>query len=870
MSHVRLICILREPEGLMALALSEKGEDAGLLRLPLHTLSENEVPGRTALLGAWESLARARGATAETLTRVLQVLLTTEPGDGTPPPGLEHPWLEPPPAPHRRTAAHPRGYRGTLHQPPKRPQPEALDVRPHLLHRRTLGALLEPLRPHVTEAVRQLEEEGYSRERLERVAVALASPARADVALAYHHGLLDTRGAELPASFIRLGALLSRGPERGFSRLLALRGRLAIDTDPAVLTAAARLLLRWGPEQGLPWLEVAAQLGPETQVELLTELVKPGVTPFSADRYDLQFEAFATRRASWRWDYLRGLGAGLPSDYLLSGFRLLAAHGLDASLSMHLPSAAGPVPEECLDALFVHLLPETRGHWALPSLWSLCGELPGFAELLTSVPWMSLTPEAAYALVTLLSTLGWYSLEGRPERLRWWSMARRLLPALLEQLSRTPASHQRRCVEMMCRLVANGESPWEVSSYLVPTSLALAGRVCRPPFSGDNRLAYVLEALVKHPDPRVRERLLAAPERSFLRFDECCAREDLATLAGKGMEWLVEHDVGLVLDAFESCPETLARTARLLGTLWRHEALPLLAEFARHPLVREDPFQLPPEQLAVLLREHCVGGVESPLPRKARLALEEGRELPPGQWARALRVASTQRTRLRLQVLARRVLERLRGRMQADTKDERVRHALQMANLVHDNRRALRRLLARYFEGERDFIEHHPVSRAWFARHPRVERESWLKGVVLRREVPGLGEVTLSLEQDALEALRLGTHVGSCLGLNGICDYSAAAVVLDINKRVLYARDSRGRVVARQLLAISDDDKLVPFKVYPESCPQALQSVFLDYDLAFAETLGLPLSDGPEEPEVENVLSSCFWHDGAWELGAPG
>jgi len=221
-------------------------------------------------------------------------------------------------------------------------------------------------------------------------------------------------------------------------------------------------------------------------------------------------------------------------------------------------------------------------------------------------------------------------------------------------------------------------------------------------------------------------------------------------------------------------------------------------------------------------------------------------------------------------VLARKVLERLRGGMPADTEDARVRHALQMASLVHHNRRALRRLLARYFSGERDFIEQHPVSRAWLERHPRVEREKWLKGMVLRREVPGLGEVTLSLEQDALEALRLGTHVGSCLGLNGICDYSAAAVVLDINKRVLYARDSGGRVLARQLLAISRDDTLVPFKVYPESCPQALQSVFLDYDLAFAEALGLPLSEGPEEPEVELVLSTDFWDDGAWELCVPG
>jgi hypothetical protein len=61
----------------------------------------------------------------------------------------------------------------------------------------------------------------------------------------------------------------------------------------------------------------------------------------------------------------------------------------------------------------------------------------------------------------------------------------------------------------------------------------------------------------------------------------------------------------------------------------------------------------------------------------------------------------------------------------------------------------------------------------------------------------------------------------------------------------------------------------VPFFVYPKSAAPALQALFLDYDLAFAEALGLPLNDGDEEPEVEFVLSSSFWHDGAWDFTTP-
>ncbi|MDC0712201.1 hypothetical protein POL68_27285 [Stigmatella sp. ncwal1] len=863
------VCILREQQGLVALVLPEEAGATGLLRVPLQELTEQEVRGRTALLSSWEALAQARGATAETLTHALRVLLGTVAGEESSARALEHPWLLSPPAPHRRTAAHPRGYRGTLYQPPKRRQPKVLDVRPYLLHRRGLQALLETLSPSWDEAVGRLALEGYSPERLGRAAVARASSGRTDVALAYHHGFLEPRGAELPAAFVRLGQLLVGGAEGSFARLLALRGRLALDTEPAVLLAAARLLRRWEPGAGLRWLETAARLNARGQEELLAALGGASVAGrVDAGAYDLAVEALAQGDTTVRASYLQGLAAGLPGDYLLSGLRLLEGRLAAEYLAQGWPARSGFVPEEPLEILAAHVEPEASWHGYLRDLWALCGELPGFGECIATLPLTELTPGAALALVELLGTLREPSVE-RKVRLRWWTVARRLLPPLVLQLRRTSASHQARCVHMAFSAFASDNPPWEGPEHLMTTVLALAERVCGPPFQEMDRLSFALEPLIRHPSPEVRQRLLTLPERNLAAFERSCARSTLAALVGEGMALMVPHGVEWALAALERCPEALGRTAQLLGTLFRHVGREVLADFARHPLVQEDPFALPPERMALLLREHCTGGVDSPLPRKARLAVEEGRALSPGQLARALRVASEGLPRLRLQVLEQKVLERLRGGLPADVHDPRVRHALQMVSLLQDNRRALRRLLARYFAGGRDFIVRHPVSQAWFARHPRVEPERWMTGLVLRHEVPGMGGVTLSLEQDVLEALRLGTHVGSCLALNGTCDYSAAAVVLDVNKRVLYARDGQGRILARQLLAISRDEQLVPFGVYPESTPQALQAVFLDYDFAFAEALGLSLAEGPSYPEVDNVLSEAFWHDGAWELGRP-
>ncbi|MET0402765.1 MAG: hypothetical protein ABW123_10195 [Cystobacter sp.] len=865
----RLVCVSREPEGLMGLVLPDEEDASRLSWVPLAQVSGPGAEERASLRASWEHLGHARGASVDTLTHVLRVLLFTVAGEPGPAPSLAHPWLEPPVPAHRRTAAHPRGYRGTLHQPPKRARPRVLDVRPYLLHRSMARALLDPLRPHLDEALQRLADEGLPRERLRLVHQALDSPSRADVGLAWRHGVLEERGAALPASLPRLGSLLTPGVSAEFGRLLALRGRLALDTHPEVMLLAARLLAEVGPDKGLGWLEVAASLVPDSQVVLLKALFDSKSCAAEASGYDLRFEdAFASHPPEWREYYVRGLSYRLPSDFLLTGLRLLDVFGVTDlyCVTVSHPARSGPVPEALFLELRGLLGPMRFEGYMMFRLWALCGEFEGFAALLSGTPWASLSVDAIEQLLEELSSLR----DSEKVHLNGWAAVRELHPRLMRLLARIPASHQRRAIQMVFRVLGQRGVNWSGPDWLESTTFALVECLCRPPFAAEDRFAYyVLRPLLTHPSPDVRARLPRTSERSLLRFEANCSRGDLNGLVGYGMRLMAGRQGPLVVEALESCPETLVRTVQLLGSVHDAAAVAMLDAFALHPWVRENPLQWPPAVLVASLREHCVEGVESPLPRKARLAWEAGAELSPAQTERALRLAATQLPRLRLQVLARGVLAFLRGRLEADVSDTRVRHALQMARLVEGNRRGLRRLLNHYFAGERDFIVQHPASRAWFARHPRVKPELWLTGPVLHREVPGWGRVTLALERDVLEVLRMGTYVGSCFGLNGIRAESAAAVALDVNKRVLYARDSRGSVLARQLLAVSDDDMLVPFSIYPASTPPVLQSFFLDYDLAFAEALGLPLSEGKKEPDVQLVLSTSFWHDGTWELVAP-
>ncbi len=135
--------------------------------------------------------------------------------------------------------------------------------------------------------------------------------------------------------------------------------------------------------------------------------------------------------------------------------------------------------------------------------------------------------------------------------------------------------------------------------------------------------------------------------------------------------------------------------------------------------------------------------------------------------------------------------------------------------------------------------------------------------------------IPLHLELDPLETLRMGTYVGSCTGLGGSFAYSSAAVVLDINKRVLDARTASGAVVGRRLVCITQDEQLACFDVYPAGVSRELKLLFRDFDIALAKRRGPEIHRGGENPNgtgtIETLPSKEWWDDYVWDLHAgPG
>jgi hypothetical protein len=94
---------------------------------------------------------------------------------------------------------------------------------------------------------------------------------------------------------------------------------------------------------------------------------------------------------------------------------------------------------------------------------------------------------------------------------------------------------------------------------------------------------------------------------------------------------------------------------------------------------------------------------------------------------------------------------------------------------------------------------------------------------------------------------------------------AAAAVVLDVNKQVAYARDRRGRIVGRQVLAIDERDELLCFEVYPQPDPPRV-AAFRAFDAALAGALGLPrrAHDAPEL-QLPCLLAQSFYVEALWD-----
>jgi hypothetical protein len=648
------------------------------------------------------------------------------------------------------------------------------------------------------------------------------------------------------------------------SRYLGLYAELGLEANRKALAALSRLAALAGVERAYEWAGISRDMAPERRDQFLHLVSEMEGYAMAPDEYAREAIAEGACLASeerfsqWMGSLLQVLKRRQPTRYLLAGMRLAAE--FSPRYAFCDLGRCDDVPEQALWAIAYGLDDRHKG-WIAIGLWEACGHLPGLSRLLAESNWRTMGKASAAVYLRFLADLSY--LGRRRAFARKWAVMSKAIPEVERLLVETPAEYREKAVTFADEWFYWSEDAGFVAERL-PRGYTLLRRLAAAPFdtgAGARRVVWHFLGLAREQD---LERFVAAPDASFEALERECQRDNNAALVNLGTQSLTSGLGKLAVDAFLDAPAKLFRVARKLGSLSGPERSAVVKTCAKNSLVRIDAMRAKLDQVVHVVSARRTSAMANPVPAQLTKWMRGKLTLTPARVERYRRVLAERLVLTRLDLVEQTVVERLKRGLPAPAVEPGEEFALLLLGSVRDNRRGLRKFLNAYWRGDRDYLARHPATAAWYRRRPAVKREVWERGVVFKK-----AGYSICVEQDPLEVLRLGEYVGSCLGLGGSNSHSAVAALLDANKQVLYARDKHGKVVGRQLVAISDEERLVCFSVYPKGGSVRMKTLFRAYDIAFSEALGLPIHISRELGDgyrIEQVLSQDWYDDYAWDL----
>lgn len=132
-----------------------------------------------------------------------------------------------------------------------------------------------------------------------------------------------------------------------------------------------------------------------------------------------------------------------------------------------------------------------------------------------------------------------------------------------------------------------------------------------------------------------------------------------------------------------------------------------------------------------------------------------------------------------------------------------------------DQRDLLAQILRTHQQHGAGYREQFSANRRWLndAANRGVDVLAWSKPPAQSQYV-GKREVTLEVTNDPMEIFLMGTYFNSCLSLGQCNQMSVLANAHDANKRVLYLRDQRNRVLGRKLVAVNSEFEMIGYTSY--------------------------------------------------------
>lgn len=202
-----------------------------------------------------------------------------------------------------------------------------------------------------------------------------------------------------------------------------------------------------------------------------------------------------------------------------------------------------------------------------------------------------------------------------------------------------------------------------------------------------------------------------------------------------------------------------------------------------------------------------------------------------------------------------------------DIRQNPVVDVLLLKHRISSNKSAVKGLLRACVRGDRDWVLRQPANKKFLAEleEKGIDGAAWMSRFESTIRIDGMkhGPFRAYIETDPIEILQMGDYFGTCLKMGGINEWSVVANAVDLNKRVIYVRDNNDNVVARKLIAISTEFKLLGYAVYcavkPDAAAAFVRAAVDEYARQFARACHLECAD---DGEVKLLVADDWYDDG--------
>jgi len=840
------------------------------LIVPIAELKPSPLIER--LNAAWQRLQAVEQWNVATLVDIIVVLTESVATSEIASLSLPILQIETKPKRSKPTAAHPRAFQGTKYQPPKSKLPEAVNLQVALADPKNQAIALQAVWQYRDKAIQLLCDLGYEPARVHSMTGSATPPADISLLLRHPNVPNQVKSSLLPCAFREeILPLLRELPWHRVEASLELFWQLELYEQVPLRCLVSRFLAISPLSYALDWLQLLANQYREHWLTLLTFAIEHQIAdspcPKGADELLDTLSKYAPVKYYPQWTYtmLGGLKQSISARYLLDGVIIASKFHPNNYFSQLQPcdDFSRTVVE---DILYQLLEDKDFDVWWATNAWKAGAKLAGFCQVLAASDWSRLTLKQKKGYFRLLVNCSYSDYEEPAEVARKqanWTLFKKYCSQIEATIRAIPEAYVEQWVGDVNEFILQ-DIETSILAEVITDAITLATRLAKPPFLTDSCRELVFSGLVQLRDATLRQQVLNAPVESLKCIDKASRRENNAKLISWGLTNLLKELPAFTVTCLYSTPNKLVKTAKQLAPLSWELILKIVQTFAHHPIMTTDFKTLTLPEIDILISALAAAERCNPIPRSLREYFDGKRSLTEAQLERHHRIVLNKLIQTQLQVLEEMAEAALWHGFENAITIPDAKHALQLYRDVHSNKRAFRRFLNAYTTGNTDYLATHPLTLAWIKHHPNIPLALWTRGI--RLDSYEQQYLRITMEQKPLEVLKLGTYMGTCLGLGGIMTDSAIAIVLDVNKQVLYARDEKGTVLARQLLAISKEDELVAFEVYPLSISSDIKALFLMYDNRFAEALGIKLFSGDGEYYIEHILSQDWWDDRAWNF----